>query len=399
MKNRLTVLVGLLVVAATLFGLAGCGAQSETPSPAEATAISAPVRAEGGVIAEAEVVPLQDATLSFATAGVVEEVLAPEGSQVEKGQPIARLQGSEQVKASIAAAEMELLNARQAKDKLYDNLDVTRAQAALRVAKAEKALDDAKEEATRKRYRRADQDKLDQARAEYILAQDAVEDAEDSFAYFANYDEEDINRAAALSQLAKVRDMRDDAKKRLNWLLENPDPLEIGVADNSLKVAEAELSTAKRDFDELKNGPDPDDLALADARIKNAQAQLDAAKATLDDMVLEAPFGGTVVTNDLKVGERVAPNTPVATLADMATWQVETTDLTELDVVRVKVGGPVKITLDAIPGLELSGKVERIQALGQNKQGDITYKVVITLDQQDERLRWNMTASANFVEE
>ena len=130
--------------------------------------------------------------------------------------------------------------------------------------------------------------------------------------------------------------------------------------------------------------------------MKNAQAQLDAAKASLDDLILEAPFSGVVVTNELKIGERVAPNTPVVSLADFSQWQVETTDLTELDVVRVKEGAPVTITLDAVPGLELTGKVQRIQALGVNKQGDITYKVVVSLDQQDERLRWNMTASVQF---
>jgi HlyD family secretion protein len=62
----------------------------------------------------------------------------------------------------------------------------------------------------------------------------------------------------------------------------------------------------------------------------------------------------------------------------------------------VKVGQAVKVTFDAIPGLTLDGKVLRIQSLGVNKQGDITYKVVIQLNQQDERLKWNMTALVTF---
>jgi len=51
------------------------------------------------------------------------------------------------------------------------------------------------------------------------------------------------------------------------------------------------------------------------------------------------------------------------------------------------------MTFDAIPALELSGKVTHIKVLGENKQGDITYIVTVTPDRQDERLRWNMTAS------
>ena len=35
----------------------------------------------------------------------------------------------------------------------------------------------------------------------------------------------------------------------------------------------------------------------------------------------------------------------------------------------------------------------RIKPLGENKQGDMTYTVVIQPDQLDDRLRWNMTAA------
>jgi hypothetical protein len=36
--------------------------------------------------------------------------------------------------------------------------------------------------------------------------------------------------------------------------------------------------------------------------------------------------------------------------------------------------------------------VVRIKSIGQEKLGDITYTVVVRLDDQDPRLRWNMTA-------
>ena len=71
---------------------------------------------------------------------------------------------------------------------------------------------------------------------------------------------------------------------------------------------------------------------------------------------------------------------------------IETTDLNERNIVLVREGSPVTVTFDAIPALELPGRVNRIQALGENRQGDITYTVTINLDHQDPRLRWNMTA-------
>jgi HlyD family secretion protein len=71
---------------------------------------------------------------------------------------------------------------------------------------------------------------------------------------------------------------------------------------------------------------------------------------------------------------------------------VETTDLTELVVVGIGEGSGAKVTFIAIPDLELTGKVVRVKPLGENRQGDIVYTVVVKPDRHDERLRWNMTA-------
>ena len=60
---------------------------------------------------------------------------------------------------------------------------------------------------------------------------------------------------------------------------------------------------------------------------------------------------------------------------------------------RVREGAAATITFDALPGLELAGRVLQIRPLGENKQGDMTYTVVIQPDQLDDRLRWNMTAA------
>ncbi len=65
----------------------------------------------------------------------------------------------------------------------------------------------------------------------------------------------------------------------------------------------------------------------------------------------------------------------------------------ELNVVRIHEGDPVTITFDAISDLELAGRILRIEAIGENKMGDITYTAIIQPDRYDERLRWNMTAS------
>ena len=107
-------------------------------------------------------------------------------------------------------------------------------------------------------------------------------------------------------------------------------------------------------------------------------------------------MAGVMAQLDADVGEQVAPGQVVVRLADTSQWQIETDDLTELDVVDVQVGAPVEITFDAMPDLELTGTVERIKAIGENKLGDMTYTVIIRPDRLDDRMRWNMTATVTI---
>ena len=136
---------------------------------------------------------------------------------------------------------------------------------------------------------------------------------------------------------------------------------------------------------------------MAAAEVQSAQAALTLAQAALDATELRAPFAGTVAAIMPKAGEYVASGAALVDLADMAAWQIETTDLTELNVVSVRAGSPAEMTFDAIPGLKLPGTVSRIRALGENRQGDITYIVTVKPARHDARLRWNMTASVTIA--
>jgi HlyD family secretion protein len=170
------------------------------------------------------------------------------------------------------------------------------------------------------------------------------------------------------------------------------DLLEEPVTVNELAEAEAMVRQAQAQLDLLLAGVRDEEIAAAMSLVDEAEAALEQARASMADTELRAPFAGTVASLAVKEGEQVVAGTPVVELADLSDWQVETDDLTELDVVRVQDGDPVVVTFDAIEGLDLAGTVTRIKAIGQETLGDITYTVVVRLEAQDPRLRWNMTA-------
>ncbi len=144
------------------------------------------------------------------------------------------------------------------------------------------------------------------------------------------------------------------------------------------------------------NHPTPAELKTAQAQVAQASAARDIASEQLKSAKLIAPFAGTIITLDIKAGEFATQGAAILRLADTSAWQIETTDLTELNVAKVSEGTPVTMTFDAIPDLELAGKVAKIRPFGESKQGDIVYTVIITPDNQDSRLRWNMTAKASI---
>jgi HlyD family secretion protein len=191
------------------------------------------------------------------------------------------------------------------------------------------------------------------------------------------------NAAAALKQAQAAYDRAGGATNP--YIAMSPQSLSLEQATNDYNAAKAKL-------DNLMKPPSAADIASADAGIASAQADLQSAQAVLADTELHAPFAGTIATIDTKVGEAVTAGAPIVQLADFSAWQVETTDLTEINIVNVQAGDTAMLSFDAIPDLDLSGKVTNIEPFGTDHQGDIVYKVTVTPDKMDPRLRWNMTA-------
>jgi len=112
MNNKLftvfAIVVLVAVTSAACGGLPGGPEATLTPIP--------PVVADIEIVAEGRIVPRDSVQLSFLASGQVNEVLVEEGSVVKAGDVVARLGNREQLEASIANANTEVLAAQQALD-------------------------------------------------------------------------------------------------------------------------------------------------------------------------------------------------------------------------------------------------------------------------------------------
>ncbi len=411
--------------------LAGCRTQivPEKPTPTAAPVTSASRAPVGGrIVAGGRIVPLRDVALSFSSGGIVRDVRITEGEQVEAGQALAQLditlleaqlaqaeasvkaaqarldeQGRGPTEPARAAAEQNLAATQATYDKLAAgpaSADLAAARAALAAAQANyaqvRAGPDAGLLAQLKAQAANAKAALDQAQAAYDRVKDSpdvgmlpqsvtLQQATNNYnAALAAYDAAASHPTA--QELAAAAAQVDAAQAALDRLV--PDAVQIQAALAAVESTKAQLAALE---------PSADEAAVLRANLEAAVAGRTVVEAQLKNASLVAPFAGTVMKLDLVPGGYVAPGAPVLLLADASAWQVETTDLTELNVAEVSLDAPVTVTFDALPDLELTGRVASIEPYGESRQGDIVYAVRIVLDRQDPRLRWNMTAKVSIA--
>lgn len=381
-----------LVVASML---AGCNAinpqPTATPEPEQVEMFNPVVNATGVVV------PLQWSRLSLPAAGLIEELPVHVDDNAEAGQVLIRLQGSENLSAAIAAARLQVAQAQYNLDQLYKNPELRAAQAGKDVAEAKIAIRDA-ERTLRNLSSLAKQVDIEQARANVALAKDRMEDAREDYEPYANKPEDNPVRAAFLSKKAQAEKDYENAVRLLNNLTGQANALDMAEAQADHEIAQARLAVAERDWEIYQAGPDPEQVRLAEQTLVNAQSQLAAAEAALKDLELTAPFSGTISELYVRQNEWASPGQPVLLLADLSRLRVETTDLNEIDVARVKVGSKAMITFDALPELQVTGRVFRI-ATKASEGSSVNYTVVIELDELPEALRWGMTAFVDIETE
>jgi multidrug resistance efflux pump len=370
------------------------GAAAETP------AAEVPIVVDTGqIIAEGRLVPSESVQLGFKTGGVVAQVLVEEGEAVQAGQPLALLANAEQAEAAVAAARLELVSAEQALELLHEQAGVMSAQAQQEVADAREGLRKARYTwDVQQQGNRASQSTLNGAEARLLLADDALDQAQEAVDDLSGRDEDDLQRALALTELSGAQLEYDAALRALNWYRGKPTEIQQAMLDADVAMAEARLEQALQVWQDRQNGPDPDELALAEARLANARAQLSAAETALADLQLQAPFAGTVAHVALNEGELVTAGQPAVVIADYSVWVVETDNLTEFEVPGVAVGQPAVVGFDALPDLELAGTVTAVSPYFEIKRGDVTYTVEIQLQETDPRLRWGLTTTVTFGE-
>jgi RND family efflux transporter MFP subunit len=342
------------------------------------------------------------------------------GDQVQVGDVLAQLkidQTSAELGASLAAAQLQVLQKKQNLEQLYQNAELEAAQALHALEEAQLAL------GSLENYEL----ELALAEQELRLAESAVEEAELNLAIVnaspsqgaldtayasllfkekeLNEIENQLTQAEFQFKSAPNKSVRDrlnqqilnlrvqlankqleyeNALYKYNTLDDPPDAIELSVAeaqlrtaqaqladaqekwetaqagpgDGDLAIAQAELAEAQAEWEHLKDGPDSNEIQLAEAALAKAEAELKLIEAGELILDLASPIDGTVLTVDAQVGDRINDQT-ILTIADLGQSLVEVY-LDEIDSANVQVGDRAELIFDVIPERTFSGEVIQV---------------------------------------
>ena len=180
----------------------------------------------------------------------------------------------------------------------------------------------------------------------------------------------------------------------------------------NLSVATSQKNLAQKDFERVKQlfaqkASTQEEYDQAEARLEQATNQLETAKANYDNALtqlryaeIHSPIDGVVISKQVEEGQTVQGAYSVPNLFTIAKnlteIQVEA-KVDEADIGLVHDSQSVTFKVDAYPGEEFHGTVSQIRMEPQTNNNVVTYVVIITASNPDEKLFPGMTASVSII--
>ena len=148
----------------------------------------------------------------------------------------------------------------------------------------------------------------------------------------------------------------------------------------SEEVARAKAEVARKSYEELEHGSRPEDVAAAQAALDREEQRLRYVRRQREEAVVKAPATGIVQSLDLRPGDLVPANRPVATILEPAQLWVRVY-VPEPRLGLVRVGQEAAITVDTFSAREFRGRVVEIR-----DRAEYTPRNIQTVEQRSEQV-------------
>ena len=141
-------------------------------------------------------------------------------------------------------------------------------------------------------------------------------------------------------------------------------------------------------------------MTSAKLALERSENEVNQAKLNLSYATIKSPISGVVLKRAVEVGQTVAASMSTPTLfviaKDLSLMKVMA-DVDEADIGQVKAGQRVEFTVDAFQNDKFSGTVQEVRLSPTTTSNVVTYTVVISAENPDQKLLPGMTATCTIV--
>jgi RND family efflux transporter MFP subunit len=198
-----------------------------------------------------------------------------------------------------------------------------------------------------------------------------------------------------------LNQVEDELQKIQACKEEGCDDLEMAtllrMAQHDVEMSQSILQNNELTF---RSGMNLKALRSANLNLQIAEENLKQSKQELMKTEILAPFDGTVVDIGVKENDQLSAfdysSKTAVYLVDTHTVKLEGV-VDEVDIYKVQVGQVAIVTADALPGVELNGKVTFISPFGNQTTGVVEFPVTISLDITETELKGGLTATADII--
>ena len=167
-------------------------------------------------------------------------------------------------------------------------------------------------------------------------------------------------------------------EENLNEMLTGADSITVVLREKQLDLAKAKFMDAEVTLSDALIEPDRLEIDLLKSDVKVAVESLRDANKRLEDANLRVPFSGIISELYVEVGDLVGPNEPVLDIADPTTTEIEGL-IDEIDILLIRVGSKVDLTLDSMPNRQLEGSITTIAPTPEIEQTVVSYPVSMSV--------------------
>lgn len=169
----------------------------------------------------------------------------------------------------------------------------------------------------------------------------------------------------------------------------------IATAENAVGAAEAALNQSNSQYTQVSGSARDEKITAQRALVRQMQAAVEVAQVAHNNTVITAPFEGVVTSVHTVAGQIVSPTAPIVSLISGSNFEL-VVNVSESDIQQVDLGDTAIVRLDAYDDISFNAQVTRIAPNAVIVDGVRIFEIQLQFTEENELIRSGLSADIDI---